>query len=452
MEATLVRGTRGHRIRLRAGADACEALKRGDEVRLGLHPLAVTGEGQQPGDLSARPMLGRLSIPGSWRLHVDVRDGVVRIGPVIGIFTSSCRRGSRRPFAGLTARFRRFIALAREMGAIAYVFTPKGIHWQSKIIRGYTYLPAGKGHRWVRGAFPFPDVVYNRVPTRKAERRKSVREARLRLLAEPGLDLFNPEFLDKWSVYQILSKDETLRAYLPATTPCTGAASLLSFLREHGRVYLKMADGSLGKGTVRVELLKGGGFGWHATRPGGHMVHRTLRKEAQLRAALARLRRGRRYLMQKAVPLLKTGGRPFDIRALVQKDAHGRWLVTGMAARIAGRGQITTHRPRGGSRARLSPLIRSIFRDEAKARHITQELHRVIVRAAEVFDRATGDRHGELSMDVGLDAAGHPWIFELNSKPAVFDEPSIRRVARRRLLNYCFSCSGFAPWAPAAGG
>src|SRR5690606_40001563 len=74
MEATLVRGTRGHRIRLRAGADACEALKRGDEVRLGLHPLAVTGEGQRPGDLSARPMLGRLSIPGSWRLHVDVRD------------------------------------------------------------------------------------------------------------------------------------------------------------------------------------------------------------------------------------------------------------------------------------------------------------------------------------------------------------------------------------------
>ena len=452
MEATLVRGTRGHRIRLRAGADACEALKRGDEVRLGLHPLAVTGEGQRPGDLSARPMLGRLSIPGSWRLHVDVRDGVVRIGPVIGIFTSSCRRGARRPFAGLTARFRRFIALAREMGAIAYVFTPKGIHWQSKIIRGYTYLPAGKGHRWVRGAFPFPDVVYNRVPTRKAERRKSVREARLRLLAEPGLDLFNPEFLDKWSVYQILSKDETLRAYLPATTPCTGAASLLSFLREHGRVYLKMADGSLGKGTVRVELLKGGGFGWHATRPGGHMVHRTLRKEAQLRGGAGP------PAPRPPVPDAEGGTPAQDGRPALRHPGAGaerrpRPLAgDGDGRPHRGRGQITTHRPRGGSRARLSPLIRSIFRDEAKARHITQELHRVIVRAAEVFDRATGDRHGELSMDVGLDAAGHPWIFELNSKPAVFDEPSIRRVARRRLLNYCFSCSGFAPRAPAAGG
>jgi len=452
MHTTLVRGTRGNRIWLQAGTETLQAMQRTGRVRLGLLPMTARASAYRPGELYVQPLRGRLSIPGSWRLHVEIDDGLVRMGPVIGIFTSSRRKASRRPFAGLTERFRRFIMLAREMGAIAYVFTPKGIQWETKIIRGYTYLPRGKTARWVKGVFPFPDVVYNRVPTRKAERRKSVREARLRLLAEPGLNLFNPEFLDKWSVYQILSKDETLKAYLPATLPCTGAAELLPFLRQHGRIYLKMADGSLGKGTVRVELLEKGGYKWHATRPGGHMVHRTLRKEAELRAMLARLRKRRRYLMQQAVALLKSGGRPFDIRALVQKDSQGNWQVTGMAARIAGRGQITTHRPRGGSRARLAPLIRSIFRDEAKARRITQELHRVIVRAAEVFDGATGNRHGELSMDVGLDAAGHPWIFELNSKPAIFDEPSIRRVARKRLLNYCFTRSGFASKASGIGG
>lgn len=451
-QTTLVQGAKGNRIRIRAGAETLEALKKRGHIRIGLLPLAAGVDERRPGEMSARPMRGRLSIPGSWRLHVDIGEGVVRMGPVIGIFTSSKRRASRRPYAGLTERFRRFILLAREMGAIAYVFTPKGIHWESKIIRGYTYLPRGKSARWVKGAFPFPDVVYNRVPTRKAERRKSVRQARLRLLAEPGLDLFNPEFLDKWSVYEILRKDDALRPHLPVTVPCTRASELLPFLREHRRVYLKMADGSLGKGTVRVELLEGGRYRWHATRPGGHMIHRTLRREAELRALLTRLRRGRRYLMQKGVMLLKAGDRPFDIRALVQKDTQGRWQVTGMAARIAGRGQITTHRPRGGSRARLVPLIRSIFGDESRTRRITQELHRVIVRAAEVFDSATGNRHGELSMDVGLDATGHPWIFELNSKPAIFDEPSIRRVARKRLLNYCFTRSGFFPGTTGTGG
>src|SRR5690606_26948898 len=136
---------------------------------------------------------------------------------------------------------------------------------------------------------------------------------------------------------EILRADEDLRRHLPATSVCLGISQFLPFLREHRRVYLKMADGSLGRGTVRVELAEDGSYRWRATRPGGHMVHRVLRRPANLKSSLDRLRRrGRRYLMQQAVPLLKAGERPFDVRALVQKDASGRWQVTGMAARIAG--------------------------------------------------------------------------------------------------------------------
>lgn len=444
---TLLETARGNRLTLRPDAKIREAIEKGGRIRLGLSPLHVHLRESRPETVQARPLRGSLRVPGVWRLHAREEDGELWLGPVIGIFTSSARKRSARLFAGLTGRFRRLITSAREMGAIAYVFTPKGIQWDNKIIRGYTYLPHGRGGRWVQGVFPFPNVVYNRVPTRRAEARRPVRRARLRLLDEPGLTLFNPEFLDKWRVYEILRTDDALRPHLPVTSVCGGISQLLPFIREHRRVYLKMADGSLGKGTVRIELTDRGSYRWRATRPGGHMVRRTLKNPANLKASLNRLRRGRRYLMQQAVPLLKAGDRPFDVRALVQKDGTGRWQVTGMAARIAGKGQITTHRPRGGSRARLSPLIRSIFQDEATARRITHELQRVILRAAEVFDKATGNRHGELSLDVGLDARGHPWIFELNSKPAIFDEPSIRRVARKRLLNYCFTRGGFSPWA-----
>lgn len=444
MQTTLVEAARGNRLMLQPDEKSLAVIEQGGPVRLGLLPLHVRGKEGRSNLINARPFKGNLRMPGAWRLHAREENGELFIGPVIGIFTSSARRNSTRLFAGLTVRFRRFIALAREMGALAYVFTPKGIQWDSKIIHGYTYLTHGKGGRWVRGIFPFPNVVYNRVPTRRAEGRTRVKRARLRLLKEPGLSLFNPEFLDKWSVYEILRADDALKAHLPVTSPCNGVSQFLDFLEKHRRVYLKMADGSLGKGTVRVDLIDQGRFRWRATRAGGHMVHRTMRRSAQLKASLNRLRRGRKYLMQQAVTLLKAGERPFDIRALVQKDTSGHWQVTGMAARIAGKGQITTHRPRGGSRARLVPLIRSIFHDEATTRRITHELQRVILRAADIFDKATGNNHGELSMDIGLDAKGHPWIFEINSKPAIFDEPSIRRVARKRLLNYCFTRGGFS--------
>ena len=447
MGMTLVDGIKGKSLRMRPDPESLEAIQEGGALRFGLLPLDVRWSPERPDVIRLRSLAGKLLIPGEWRVHVRARDGEVMMGPVIGIFTSSRRPGSRRPFASLTERFRRMICLAREMGALAYVFTPAGIQWNTKVIQGYTYLPRARGGRWVRGIFPFPNVVYNRVPTRKAEKRRRVRLARLRLLNEPGLNLFNPAFLDKWTVYQILRQDEALRQHLPITQPCQNFSQLMAFLDQHRSVYLKMADGSLGKGTARVELTGDGRFRWHATRPGGQMIHRTLRGKAELGRVFKRLRRGRKYLMQQAVDLLHTKGRPFDIRALVQKDAAGHWQVTGMAARIAGKGQITTHRPRGGSRARLVPLIRSIFQDEVRTRKITQELHRVILKAAEVFDAATGHNHGELSMDVGLDRTGRPWIFEINSKPAVFDEPSIRRVARKRLLHYCFSRGGFPPKA-----
>ena len=178
-------------------------------------------------------------------------------------------------------RFRRLICLAREMGALAYVFTPAGIQWNAKVIQGYTYLPRARGGRWVRGIFPFPNVVYNRVPTRKAEN-AACAPGRLKLLNEPGLNLFNPAFLDKWTVYQILRQDEALRQHLPITQPCQNFSQLMAFLDQHRRVYLKMADGSLGKGTARVELASDGRFRWHATRPGGQIIHRTLRRKEEL--------------------------------------------------------------------------------------------------------------------------------------------------------------------------
>lgn len=386
---------------------------------------------------------GGFRIPGTWRMQWNQRDDRVRIGPVIAIYTSSSRRGSSRRFAGLTGRFRRFVQESRKMGALAFVFTPKGVKWATRTISGFTFVGQGRNGRWVPGTFPFPNVVYNRVPTRRAENRPLVRSVLERLLADPELHIFNPRFLDKWEVYEILSRAEGMRDHLPATELCEDVKALLQFMNEHRKVYLKMAGGSLGRGTARVDLAPSGRFRWRATRPGGQMVTKLIKEERKLEEQLRRLKRRGPYLMQKAVPLLRSKGRPFDVRALVQKDAEGRWRITGTAARIAGRGQITTHRPRGGSRAKLIPLIRSIFRSPDAARRVIQQLHTVILRAAETFDQETGSGHGEVSMDVAIDREGRPWVLEINSKPMVFDEPSIRRLARRRLLKYCFSKAGF---------
>src|SRR5690606_37254754 len=272
-----------------------------------------------------------------------------------------------------------------------------------------------------------------------------VNGARKRLMKVPGLHLFNPKFLNKWDVYQTLKDTEVARAHIPASAPVGDARSFYEFLQSHRRVYLKLFQGSLGKGTACVELKEGGAIVWRSTKGKSTVRVRVIRGFAALKAQLLRFKRKRRYLMQAAVPLLRKDGRPFDVRALVQKRADGAWNVTGMAARIAGPGQITTHRPRGGTRGRVHSLLRHAFRDEERAEEVALNLRRAIETAATAFDDATGGNHGELSLDVGIDPAGHPWILEINAKPMVFDEPSIRKDARRRLLEYCFARSDFLP-------
>lgn len=451
MNIELLTGPRSRRLHAAADRETLECLRRARQVRFGLTPVDVRElPGTQRRVVATAP--GPMRIPGKrWRLHLAEADGTVTLGPVIAIFTSSYRRDPRRRFASLSGRFRRFVQHARELGALAYVFTPRGVHWRQKMITGFTWVGSGKRGRWVRGSFPFPNVVYNRVPTRKAEQRPRVSAVRQRLLEYPELHLFNPKFLDKWQVYQILRRVEGVREHLPETRLYTRVADLLPFLQRHEHVYLKMASGSLGRGTARIDLLNDGKMRWRATRPGRQIAARLLSGRKELEAQVRRLSRRGKYLMQQGISLLKANGRPFDVRALVQKEPNGRWTVTGMAARIAGPRQITTHRPRGGSRAQLSPLIQTVFRNPQSASRVEEELRRVIVQAAEAFDRETGGGHGELSMDVAIDGNGHPWVLELNAKPAVFDEPAIRRQAERRLLNYCFARSGFrVPGADAA--
>lgn len=428
----------------RPDINAARLFEEIDSVQLGLSELWL----QPPKEAQRqrrvlRPKAGELQVPGKWRLHVRKSDKGPMLGPVIAVFTSSSKRRSSRPFGPLSSRFRKLIEQSRQMGALAFVFTPRGIRWSRRSIVGYTWIGSGKSGRWIRGVFPFPNVVYNRVPTRKAERRPKVNRARKRLLEEPDLHFFNPQFLDKWEVYQVLMPNSKINAFLPETSQCRRTKDLIPFLKEHRHVYLKMAGGSLGNGTAKVDLESNGRMRWRATKKGRGMASRMLKGTGALSSELRRLRRGRTYLMQQAISLLRVNGRPFDIRALVQKDLDEGWRVTGMAARIAGKGQITTHRPRGGSRAKLAPLLNVTFNDKERARQVLQELQRVIILAAQAFDQATGGRHGELSMDVGLDQDGRPWILELNAKPAIFDEPAIRRVARKRLLRYCFRKGGF---------
>ncbi|REJ32083.1 MAG: hypothetical protein DIU83_09610, partial [Bacillota bacterium] len=354
---------------------------------------------------------------------------------VLGILTTypdgSSVRGPRWP---QWRTFSEIIRAGREHGVLVYVFSPGGVDWRRRQVLGWRVSAQGP-RQWHARWFPMPDVVYNRVPTRTAEGKPSVRECLRRLRRELDGRVFNPHYLNKAMLSRALGRDPELAGHLPATIPLRDGARLRQFVEEHGRVYLKAVGGSLGNGTMEISPGARGRWRLRYNPSFGRTRTAYLPSWDALWDAVTRLVRGRPYLAQQAIRLAKVNGRPFDLRLLVQKEPSGQWRFTGGAARVAGPGQITTHVPRGGRRMPMDEALVTAFGDGA-ARILSARAAALAERAARAMEASLGRDFMEMSLDLGIDDRQRLWIFELNSKPLRFDERDIQRRWVENLIQY----------------
>ncbi|HEY8449673.1 MAG TPA: YheC/YheD family protein, partial [Bacillota bacterium] len=263
---------------------------------------------------------------------------------VLGVLTAN-PEGDRRLLGPQTISFRGLAREGSRAGVQVVVFKPEGLGDPHEGMRGYVY--DRRRRRWVRAAVPWPDIVYNRVAYRSLERRGDVQRV-LRRLQRSGVPVFNPGFLDKWNTYRILSADDVTRRHLPRFRRVREVDDVLRALNEWRAVFLKPVGGSLGKGIVYVRKY-GDGYIYHACIDDAYRKGRR-RDWLGLRRVLLGMLNGREYLVQAAVHRQLLSGSPFDVRVLVQKDTRREWRVSGMVARVAARGRVLTHVPRGGSR------------------------------------------------------------------------------------------------------
>ncbi|MBE3554689.1 MAG: YheC/YheD family protein [Thermicanus sp.] len=354
-----------------------------------------------------------------------------RATPLIGILTVS----HRGRILGNLPLFKAFTKTADRQGGKVFVFTPGGIDWIGRRIRGLNYLP--EKNEWQEMSSPWPDVVYNRIPNRKWEALPPIAETINRLSARFGPKFFNPSFFDKGKLYELLSRSPW-KEHLPPTYHFKSEKTLREALSLETPLYIKPTDGKAGEGIFYVEPVRGNK---EETR---YLLRSTDGEDRSAEAVgysemwrhLAPLIIGRSYLIQKAIPRLTFAGRPFDLRVLVQKGEKGKWGVTGIGVRLAGLDRITTHVPQGGSILSLEEALSLYFtRNERKREY--RNIEEVSLRLAQSIDEGYGFVLGEMSMDLGLSPDKKIWFFEANAKPMKFDEPSIQARSLKRRWDYC---------------
>ncbi|WP_245347163.1 YheC/YheD family endospore coat-associated protein [Cohnella lubricantis] len=353
--------------------------------------------------------------------------------PVLAILTIDddiqIFRGNRLNFADL-------ISTGEKLGFLSYVVTVKHLNLNRRHVVGYTYQ--AKSDSWVKAYFPRPHVIYNRIPLREDERLPRVRSKLKAIAKRPDTLLFNRRFFNKWSLFQWLKQSKATRGFVPETRKLTAQPVLTSLLKRHSLLYLKPIRGKAGVGimSVKVQPERNLPYKLQIQEEKGSRTYRcsTLhrlweRVDKQSKAI------GEPYIAQQGIALASHNDRPFDLRALVQKNGAGRWELTGIGARVAGSKSITTHVPRGGYIEDPEKVLISVFGQD-KARRVMMKVKSTTLLLARQIERSSKGRLGEMSMDLGIDESGEIWFFEANSKPMKFDEPHIRQKSLEQIYHY----------------
>lgn len=352
--------------------------------------------------------------PGNHALcfHVHVNNG--HAGPVIGILTARKADGT---IAGNSDLFIKLQKKLIDHGGISYIFTPEDVDDAS--INGYVYLPVMD--QWKKIKAPWPDLVYNRIPFRKAEQSEKL-HAFFSALKLKHIPFFNPCFLDKYALYCLLQKHSGLKNFLPETVLVTDLKTLYSFLEKHPSVYLKPSLSAKGKGIFRLSST---GFPQL-------ILEDSKGKETYLDFLDFWEDWGwelieKQYLVQEEIHSAKYEGKKFDLRILAHAN-EGGYIVSGVGVRQAVKQDVTTHVPNGG---KLLPY--DLFHSE----ELDQFIALTVDQIGELLTSHYGF-FGEFSIDAGISSDGNYYLYEVNSKPMSFDETGIEERKIEQLCRLFF--------------
>lgn len=306
------------------------------------------------------------------------------------------------------------------------VFHPEGVAQDGQSVSGYIW----NNGQWEHKQAPAPDIVYNRCLYANPREKRSAAAALTALSRSVPWSRGLP---GKWRVYEILKRSRIAARLLPETRLYTGKGDLDTMLaeREYG-VFLKPHSGSHGKRTLhalRLSDKEGGGLSLRGRDGGNEPFRQLFSSVAEGLNWIHDFIGPRRYIIQPYLQLTGSGGQPFDVRILVQKNGRGAWSLTGMAVRKGLRGSLTSNLHGGGTAVPVLPFLLAEY--GRSGNDLMDELAEAAALLPPLLEESCG-RLGELGLDFGIDAGGRIYLLEANSKPGrtVFRLTGDRRAAK----------------------
>jgi hypothetical protein len=367
-------------------------------------------------------------------LQYKPRSRTIHLGPLIGVLVSRLYlKNFEKPFGATTAFCRELTDACAKYGAFIYFFTPNDIPPTMQTVHGWCYTD-----HWGKKEFPIPDVIYNRLTSRKLENKVNVQKFMKEAKSRYGAVVFNEKYLDKTEVFQALKKDASLHSYLPESYLLKNYLMLKTMLDRHSTLFLKPITGSLGKGIIRIAKISNTNYQCSYNSLNGVRTQ-TFINLSELFSSITGKIKHQRYQIQQGLKLIQAGGRPVDFRVLVQRNHLGEWSITSVVARTAGDRNFVSNLARGGSLSTVQDVVAKSNLIPSKKGNLHAKLSNAALQIAKGMDTQVPEHFAELGIDLAVDSLGKVWLIEVNSKPSKDDNtplhdnkirPSVIKVIR----------------------
>ncbi|MEX2461708.1 MAG: YheC/YheD family protein [Paenibacillaceae bacterium] len=378
----------------------------------------------------------QLYLPYSGKCLVKSSNGRnIQLGPLIGILTGPAANNSSVPFGGRTGFLREFMQ-AGSNKAYYFAFAANQVDWNREVVTGY--FPDSNG-KWIRRTVPLPDVVYNRLPSRRAENSSAMSLFKTKFVNRK-IPLFNWSFFDKWDVYRLLDGEQEAAKHVPESIHNPKADEIQRMMEKHRFVYLKPSAGSLGIGIYRLTYTPNRGYFARFRRNGINVLIRFPRFDSLFRMLQQHNLKLQHYVLQQGVRLIELENCPIDFRFHLTKNGSNHWVASGIGAKKAGKGSVTTHVRSGGMLMMPEQVLKSVF--GSRGEQVLENAKSVAIKLAEAIERNYSHTLGELGFDLGIDQNERVWMFEANAKPgrSIFKHPSLKSQGRTSLVNLFEHC------------
>ncbi|MED3647479.1 YheC/YheD family protein [Halalkalibacterium halodurans] len=368
----------------------------------------------------------RLRLPYEQHVSCSQQLRTLCLAPLIGIFTAGFHSSTYHPLGSRSSYFANLLSAAEEEGVFAFLFGNHHVNKGAKTIEGLTFTDG----KWRQETFPWPNAVYDRIPARKVAALQDVQEVRHFLEDEQQIPWFNVDFFNKWDLYTKLKNHRQINVYIPESLLNPSLEELERMLDDYKHVYLKPVEGSFGAGIHQIIRPDNDPYVYCRFHENGG---NRLRRYSSLKRCVANQfpQSLQQMIAQQGIKLFTLNDHPIDFRIHTNKNKRGTWIITAIAAKIAGEGSITTHLKTGGEIRTVQEIL-----DWLPEKHESvKRLKKAALQLSLAIDESLDGFIGEIGFDLGLDESGRVWLLEANSKPgrAIFRHPNLQKEERETL-------------------